>query len=134
MTERSEARIELFVAQPAGGPTGDALVDAVRAALPWGKTEPAPPGEVVASEDLGGPQSVSAHPPAPEFSVRCVPELFPAGDVVVVTLVGSDDDVRGAVRSLEAAGLQVSRGDQGFELHSDQGAGDWQDVCDDTQR
>jgi hypothetical protein len=119
-------RHELFVARPADGPADFDLVAVVRAALPWAEigrpdaaeaAEASEPDAARTSGPAPGEEPVARTRPSPRFWIQTVPELWPAGDVIALSVVGTAEEIASATRLLEAAGLSVSRGDQTFQLH-----------------
>ena len=130
MPEQQQQRVTLLVAEERDTPANvETLSAAVRDVLPWQEVSPDRASNVchgaqsgqfedgTPSADTVGQATGRPHHYTPTFSIHHRPVLFPAGDVIVVILVASPEEAQGAIDSLQASGLQVSRGDEIFGLH-----------------
>ncbi len=107
MTPKGQSMLVLFVSEGQGPrcslPLEDRIRGLLRDKLQWAE----------ARTELSEDASIS-----PCFCVRQVPELWPEGDVIRVQLQGNESTFSIAITELEAAGLQVHRGDDQVRTHS----------------
>ena len=132
MAEHKQQRVTLLVAEGQDRPASvETLSASVRAALPWEESFEGRPtktrqdGEAARSDkttrqltpaELAHREGMAAQH-WPNYFIRPSPILFPAGDVIMLIVVATPEQVQDAIDSLQAAGLQVSRGDDVFRLH-----------------